>query len=457
AMRLLTAVRGDRGAEAEPSEARFTARAVAGAALEQVGVAAGQGVAGVGNLVFTLVTARVLAPRSFAQMAAFSALYLLWNLPSTSLSATAALDPTSVRRSRVRFGMLGAVFGMAMIAVSGFLAPVLGLPVGLVVALAAASPLAPVLALERGRLYGQQRHGLLVGSLVAEPVVRLTLGSVALVELGALGGAVSVILGGVAALEVATLRSRSPKRSRRPLGVRPWEWAAKARAGVGGAFLPEGSFSRSRSGRQRHPEVTSVATSAGGMWAALAFMLVGLLQYLSLLAANRLLSASGAGEFAAVSTVGGIAAFATATVPLVLLPAASRGQRHALSAAVSVTAIAGLVATAVAYAAPGLLITELMGARYGSAAPLVGPYVVAMSLFGLVRVLVSHDCATGRSRSVTLLLIVAAAVQTAVLLAEHTAGGMAMATLVTMAALTIGQGLVAVGRAFRGRRAQHRL
>nr|MDA8391262.1 glycosyltransferase family 39 protein [Actinomycetota bacterium] len=41
---------------------------------------------------------------------------------------------------------------------------------------------------------------------------------------------------------------------------------------------------------------------------------------------------------------------------------------------------------------------------------------------------------------------VAAAVQTAVLLAEHTAGGMAMATLVTMAALTIGQGLVAVGR-----------
>ncbi|HEX4106736.1 MAG TPA: hypothetical protein VHX88_01295, partial [Solirubrobacteraceae bacterium] len=47
------------------------------AGVEQALLAGGQIGAGVGNLAFSLLTARLLAPHAFAQLAAFLALYLL--------------------------------------------------------------------------------------------------------------------------------------------------------------------------------------------------------------------------------------------------------------------------------------------------------------------------------------------------------------------------------------------
>ena len=71
-------------------------RALAG---EQLAVAAGQLAAGVGNLAFSLVAARLLAPGAFAHLASFLALYLLVHVPAASLSAGSALTPELADRS----------------------------------------------------------------------------------------------------------------------------------------------------------------------------------------------------------------------------------------------------------------------------------------------------------------------------------------------------------------------
>src|SRR5215470_7138627 len=71
-----------------PAEAAASIGRLAG---EQFAVAAGQLGAGLGNLVFSLVAARILAPGEFAQLSAFLALYLLIHVPAASLSAGTAL------------------------------------------------------------------------------------------------------------------------------------------------------------------------------------------------------------------------------------------------------------------------------------------------------------------------------------------------------------------------------
>ena len=73
--------------------------AAAPRAFEQhlsVGVA--QLAAGVGNLAFVLVSARVLPPESFAAVAAFVAVHTLVHLPGFALGAGAAIDPARAQR-----------------------------------------------------------------------------------------------------------------------------------------------------------------------------------------------------------------------------------------------------------------------------------------------------------------------------------------------------------------------
>src|ERR1700754_631703 len=86
-------------------------RAPARLVAEQAAVAGGQLAAGVGNLVFSLVAARVLAPGAFAQLAAFLALYLVIHVPAGSLSAGSALDPSVAAATRRRALALGCAAG----------------------------------------------------------------------------------------------------------------------------------------------------------------------------------------------------------------------------------------------------------------------------------------------------------------------------------------------------------
>ena len=83
-----------------PRARRESAVQVGRLAGEQLAVASGQVGAGIGNLLFALIAARLLAPGAFAELAAFLALYLLIHVPAGSLSAGSALSPELAARAR---------------------------------------------------------------------------------------------------------------------------------------------------------------------------------------------------------------------------------------------------------------------------------------------------------------------------------------------------------------------
>ena len=386
------------------TERRESAARVGRLAGEQLSVATGQLGAGVGNLVFALVAARLLAPGAFAELAAFLALYLLIHVPAGSLSAGSALEPGLAARARRRALAGGALAGGLLAALSVPLAGVLDLSPLLLLAAAVAAPSAGLLALDRGRLYGLGRRRRVVASLLAEPAVRLTLGIGLAAAAGPVGGAFAVVAAGWAALAVAHLPAR------------------------------ETAPRRGRSGVDTRSSVRSPAVRPGPAIAA--FLLLAVVQNQDVLLANALLDADEAGRFAVLSTLGGAAAFATTTVPLMLLP---RAGRDALRAALAVAAGLGLGAVAVVALSPEAIVSTVFGAQYASVGAVAVPYVLAMALLGVARVLVADACAHGAARRALVVLAPVAVLHLGlVIVLGDDAAGIATATLISTATLTAG-------------------
>ncbi len=390
-----------------PGTAPDRARTVA---VEQLLVAAGQIGAGAGNLLFAIVMARLLAPAAFAHLTAFLGLFVLAGLPSTSLSAVGALAPAGSGRLDALLGRAGLAVAAALVGFSPWLARDLGLPVGVVIALAMAAPVVAPLGLQRGRLFGVGRHADLLASLLAEPVGRLTIGVLLGLGFGATGAAFGVAVAAVLALRVSY-----------------------------GPMAPS------------LPGVEGVATAGLGGTVA-AFLLLAVVQTQDLLFANRLLGGAEAGRFAVLSTLGGIAAFATLTVPLVLLPRAARGQSRALPIAVGIAAAIGGMAVVVGAVAHDLLTRSLFGARYGAVAPLLAPYLLAMALLGVSRVLVAHRCARGEASSAVVVVgLVAAGQAWLIVHFAHSAAAVAGSTLSATATATAVLGGMEVAERMRWR------
>jgi uncharacterized membrane protein/O-antigen/teichoic acid export membrane protein len=357
-----------------------------GAVRDQVAVASGQIGAGIGNMAFSLLMARLLSPGAFAQFASFLALYLVLSMPGSAVSAAAALEPVGTARARPLLLYGGVVFGVCLAIASPWVGSAFRLPVAMVVVLGLSGPALGTLGLERGRLYARHRHSQLVASLVAEPAVRLLLGLALTLAVGAVGGALAVVVAGYGALEVARRRWA------------PGRLTASPEAGAP-ATAPLLSATKARAAR----------------WAALAFLALVVVQNQDLLIANRILSPSQAGQFAVLSTLGGLAVFATMTVPLVLLPR-SGGEGGGLLPALSLTTLIGAVAVGIVALAPAQLIDILFGSRYREAAGVLVPYMAAMSLLGVARVLVAHRCAIGSGRSTIVMVLGAIAVQATLIL-----------------------------------------
>ena len=372
-------------------------------AREQVMVAGAQLGSGIGNLVYALVAARLLEPRGFAQLAAFLGLYLLLHIPASSLSTATALDPALAARRRRRAVTIG-LSGALLLALLAF--PLSGLahvPPGMLLALAAAVPAAGLLALERGRRYGAEEHGRAAASLGIEPVVRLALGIPLMLAFGAIGGALAVVAAGFAALAVAAGAGATP--------------AAQPRADA---------------------DTAAVAPQRDALWAVLAFLALAIVQNQDVVIANAALPAGEAGRFAVLSTIGGTAAFATTTVPLVLLPRAARGEPYALQTAIGAALLLSVGAVLAAAVVPASLLGAAFGDRYESVAPLAVPYLCAMALLGVARVLIAHACAKGSGRPSAIAVAVIAFGQAVALLAAHdNAGALAHVTLAATAALAV--------------------
>jgi O-antigen/teichoic acid export membrane protein len=333
--------------------------AVVRAARPQLAVMSGQLAAGAGNLLYAVVLARVLAPGDYSQVVAFLAVYVLMHVPAAAFSAAGALAPDRVDRLVPRLGVIGAAAALALAATSGWVAHLTGIDRPLVLGLAAAAPAAALLGVRRGIAYGHEQLGRVSASLVAEPAVRLGVGVVLAAIAGPAGAAAGTVLAGYAALAVC--------------------WTVPARRSEPRAAVP-----------------SRIAAATGA-----SFVLMAVLQSLDLLVATRVLDDDAAAQFAVLSTLGGAAFFATATIPLVLMPAAVRGRPHAAPTALALTAGVGIgVAAAGAVLARPLLATTF-GEEYRDVAHLVGPYLLAMALLGIVRVEVARLAAERDAVAVT--------------------------------------------------------
>lgn len=381
-----------------PAEARHSAN-------EQLVVTGAQVVNGVGNLLFALAAVRVLSAPDFAELAVFLALFLLVHLPTGSLTAGGAVDPTRALSLRRRAGGLGALGGLALAAVAVPASVLFGLRPETVVLLALTLPETGMLALEVGPLYGLRMYRRAALSQVLEPVVRLGVGVPLALQYGAVGAGVGVVLGAYAKLAVAAFRGRDDPRG--PLLARP-----SRTPGAGG--LPGGGFG----------------------WTSVVFLLLAVIQQQDLLLAKRLLPDGEAALFAVLSTLGGAAVFATVKIPTVLLPRATERSRQALlTALVLATALSGGVVVVVGLF-PDFIVGTVFGERYLPVARFALPYMIAMGLFALSRVVVAYRTAGGGGRiRAGLLLLLALLHAGLIAVLGDDAAGVAHATLLAAVAL----------------------
>lgn len=360
-LRLVTAVRSFRSFADRVGSVRHIA-------AEQILVTTAQLTSGIGNFAFAVIMVRVLEPPDFAILRAFLALYLVVNVPAGSMSAGTALDPDMAVSARTRVRNVGLGVAAAMIIAAAPLGVFLEIPIPLIVALAVSLPAISSRALLRGRLWavGGYRRGAI--SLVLDVIVRIGLGTGMALLLGPLGAAIGVVAGGYASLLVVSDKNL-------PM--------AKA-----------------------EPK----ASTSAGWWTTAAFILVAVVLNQDLLLANKLLPAMEAARFAGISTLGGMAAFATMAIPWLLLPRIARGDRGALPVSLGLAALLGGGMVAISALWPSGIVSIVLGAEYSSIAPLLVPYMLAMALFGIGRVLVAHRCATGGAgKSIWILAAVAVA------------------------------------------------
>jgi 4-amino-4-deoxy-L-arabinose transferase-like glycosyltransferase len=344
------------------AEVRHAPRRQLGA---QATAMSGQIVAGVGNLGFALAAGRILPPGEFAMLAAFLAVYLLVHVPSASLGAGAALEPSRADSVARRLAGVGAAAGVVLMVLAAPVGGALNLTLPMVVALAFALPAAGALGLRRGALYGTAQTATVATSLAAEPLVRLGLGVPLLILVGPVGGAVAVVAGG---------------------------WA--------GLALTRGASSVAASG-----STPGAGISRRTAFTAATFFAFALVANQDLLVANAVLSPADAGAFAVLSVIGSAVAFGTATIPMVLLPAAGG---HADTAptrlALGLTAVIGVVSVLLGATLTSVVIGTAFGTEHLHVGHLLAPYLGAMALLALARVLAAHHCANGRGRTVAVVV-----------------------------------------------------
>ena len=384
------------------SESRLIRPALAPLGRPQLTVLGGQLAAGAGNLLFAVAMVRLLEPGDYASVVTFLALYLLLHVAGTALSASGALAPEHVAPQTERVRNVGFAVGAFVVCASPMLAPLLGLEVAMVVALGLAAPAAGLLGLHRGLAYGDQCHGRVTASLVAEPAVRLVSGLALAWLAGPIGAALAVVLAGYGALTVLIVDRRRV--------ATPWP--------------------------PPMPPVRARAVAAVGV----AFVLLAGLQSIDLLVANRVLDADAAGRFAVLSTIGGAAYFATATIPLVLMPAVRRGRPDASSSALAFTTGLGVGIAVAGGVLARPLVERMFGPQYTDIAHLVGPYLLAMALLGIIRVQAARRSAQGSSSTVTTAVAIGAAVVVellAVWLWADSVDAVVAVTLFTTAGLTV--------------------
>lgn len=389
---------------------RLRAQLLAGSSGTQISLVAAQVAAGVGNLLVSLVAARLLDPGAYADAVTFLALYLVVNVPAAALTAAGAVDPTSARAARRTALPAAITAGIAIAALSTPLGAASGLGPAMVVVLAASLPGAALLGLARGEAYARHDVRAVTGSLLAEPMVRAGAGVMLMPLLGAAGAALAAVLGGYAAWWVC---------DRTPAGTKVRDAVTEA----GWADL-----------RSEPVPDRRLAVGVG-----MSFMALATLQIADLVIANARLDDLTAARFGALSTVGGAAVFATATVPLALLPDSARGDAAARRVALRLALAIGTAIALGGWITADTVLRVVAGDELAGASRWLGPYLVAMAALAAARVQIAARWTQGDGAFALRALVVAIVSQ---VLAQAALGTSIVAVVTTTLAVTTGLGIV---------------
>lgn len=328
-----------------------------------------------GNYAYNLAAARLLTPAEYSDVAlAVTGLLLVGFVTVAFQTATArtvagGIDDEELRAGLARWfsrrafqtGLVIAVFLAASAPAlelrfrTGSIAPFIGVALAL--------PWAFQLGARRGWAQGSGRFGSLTASFQVEMAVRILFGiGAVVVGLGAAGA-----IGGLTASVIASV-----------VVLRP---------GAHGAITPDLAARR----RILAALIPSLALLAGE----------GLMNHVDTVVVKQAFTPDQAGRFAAVALLGRSVFFLTWPVSVLLFPAAaekaSRGESVGRLTAfgVGVVAAAGLLATAVGFAVPEWVIGLALGEGYVGEAGILGPYLLATTLFACSATLASLKLATG--------------------------------------------------------------
>lgn len=343
-----------------------------------------------GNSLFHLLSARFLGPAEYSELVSLLALSGLVALPLGALQlAVARSVAADVARglhadvaARARQGVLisltiAVALALALLAALPLIKDLLSieatLPVLLTAMLTIPSLLAPALW---GVAQGLQRFFVISGSVTIGSALRLAL----LASLLPLGLTVE---GALAATFVAMIASALvPLVVLAPVLKRP-----------------AGHVGHSTTAFLRSSVPIAVGTLA-----------ITALTTIDLLVAKIVLPSSEAGEYGSASLVGRLLLYVPATVATVLLPkvssraATARATGDILRASILVTVAISLAATLGLFLVPGLVLDASFGSDFADAAPLLGLFGIAMTLFAVLNILLIHDLGHHSSRVAGLLL-----------------------------------------------------
>jgi O-antigen/teichoic acid export membrane protein len=382
-----------------------------------------------GNLasyLLAIIGSHRLPPSAYGLFGSMLAVLLVGGIPALALQAVVARRTAAEQLPLAHALRDGVLTGLASVAVGLLAWPGLtgflhvdhhGLAVLLVVA--GLLPL-NLLGSVQGHLQGTERFGRLAVVVIVIGVGRL-LGGVIPLALGAgptgvmAGVAVATSLTALVALRIAAQPEVLARRPHHPTGTT----------------------------RSARPELITATLSMGALL---------LLASLDLLLARHVLPATPAGRYAAGNVVAKAAFWLPQAVPLTALPRLSRHDHRAKAlrdAAILTAAIAAVSITVTAVA--GVFLVKLtFGAGYGAIGGVAWLFALQGSALAGVQLLVFHDIAA-RRRGVVPLVLLAAAVETVIVLVAQPNSPRAVIAIASSVAVV----LVGIG-ALRHQWAAHR-
>ena len=368
------------------------------------------------NFAFNAVTARLLGPARYSELAATVALLyvatpLLVSIQTISSSTATKLsvagDLDGIRPllafHRRRLIVAGLVVAATIALTSSAAARFLRLDSGLPIAIVGVGlSLSLLTHSQRGVLQGTQRFGRYSLSTLVEASVKV------------IGAAVFVIWiwpsvdGAVIAIPMAAACSLVTNS----LLLR---------------FLPPGKIDRDAQPIEGGRSGATLAT----------FILLALLLAADVLAAKRYLTADAAGLYASISLAGKAVYFATSALALFLFPVFSEQRARSVDGRRSFAAAAGAIVfcsatlAALYFTFPDVVIRPLFGAHYATAAPYLGWIAIAFGAYAVAYLAATYLLARDNRKGVSILGCAAFAQLTA-LYAFHSSIGQIVAVQVVV-------------------------